>query len=493
MVITGALVLLCAQYHYGIGLTADSAFYMSAADSLLNGHGLVNSIGTLPARLTHYPPGYPLLLAALKPIMGSFFSAATLLNFASLFCCFLATYLFLSRQAAWGPALIGVFLLACSTAVYSVHYTLGTDALAIPFLLAAIYWLGEFDRSRSRRALILSALALSGATLLRYAYLAFIPAALVVVLLDQERTIRIRIRAATLFGMVALAPLIVVFLDNFIRAGSASDRKFLFHPVSSNQLWDAAELSSWLLPYRIPVLLRFAILLLTFVPGVMLAVRGPWKYAARITISCLAWYAISLFATVSFLDSSTPFDDRLLAPAIVLLCLHIALVSGWLALRWPRWGAAAGLLLALSPALSGARRLLPQTIALYRSPEAGTSVSKVRQDYREVIPVLQALPPGSTIYTNVASDLFFVSGRHALNLPLVRGYTDSRPRTEAEIAEQVRELQQRLSESAGLVVYRLRNRTLSDLSEIWWDDLARRMPLRPVLRSDAFAVFTVDK
>jgi hypothetical protein len=130
---------------------------------------------------------------------------------------------------------------------------------------------------------------------------------------------------------------------------------------------------------------------------------------------------------------------------------------------------------------------------LYNSQDAGNSLAKLREDYRDIIPILRALPPDRVIYTNVASDIYMVSGRYARDLPEVRGHTDARPRTEEEISAQVRDLSEQVSGSGGgLVVYHLRNRTLSDLSFIWWDDLSRRVPMTLVFHSEAFAVFAGD-
>ena len=88
----------------------------------------------------------------------------------------MGVYIFARRNAPPGWAIAAVLLLVCSTAVYSVDYFLGTDGLAIPFMLAGMYGLGEFERTKNPRSLVLAGLALSAAALTRYAYVAFIPA-----------------------------------------------------------------------------------------------------------------------------------------------------------------------------------------------------------------------------------------------------------------------------------------------------------------------------
>jgi Dolichyl-phosphate-mannose-protein mannosyltransferase len=489
-----AMAVLSLQYHYGIGLNPDSAIFISAADSVLSGHGLTSAIETIPHRLTHHPPGFPLLLVALKGIFGDFLWAATFLNFASLLFCFLAAHAFVRRQAGTGPALAAICLLTFANAIYSVHYTLGTDAPAMPLMIAAMCWLGDFNLARRWRALVFAALALAVAALVRYAYLAFIPASTLVILLDRETSVRIRLRSAFLLAVIACGPMAMVVLENMLRAGTATNRVLSVHLVSLDQLRDGADyLSSWLLPYRIPVPLRFIVLLIACSPGLVLAVRGPWKFAARITISFLISYGVLLLVTTSLLDASTPFDERLLAPAAAILCMHLALVSGWLWRRWRRWGPIAATLLVLAPAVTGARRLLPRTFQLYRFQDQGNSLAKLKNDYQDVIPLLEALPPGSAIYSNVPSDIYLVSRKYALDLPIVRGKTDARQRTEAEVSSQVGDLWRQVSASRGLVLYHLRGRTLSDLSMIWWDELIRRVPLIEIFRSDSFVVYAAGR
>jgi hypothetical protein len=202
-------------------------------------------------------------------------------------------------------------------------------------------------------------------------------------------------------------------------------------------------------------------------------------------------YFVFLLVSTSFFDSATPFDERILAPMVAILCLHISLVSYALWLSRSRWGAATAVAAALAvllPALTGASCLVPRIAELYRFQDRGSSLAKLTDEFREILPILRALPPDGVIYSNVASEIYLVSGRSARDLPVVRGYTDARPRTEREIADQVRELWEQVSGSGGLAVYRLRHKTLHDLSLIWWDDLSLRLPLKTVLHSDAFAV-----
>ena len=490
LLLAAALSVLSLQYRYGVGLAADSAFFISAAKSVLGGHGLTTDIDGMRLPLAHHPPLYPLLLAAASAVVGGFLSAGTAINFVSFLCCFAAAYFFVARNGSGRWALAALALLACSTALYFVHYFLGTDAPAIPFMLAGMCCLAESERTETARNVVFAALALAAASLTRYAYAAFIPAGCLVVLLDGNVEFRRRLRLVSLFAIVSCAPLLTLVLHNLLLDGNPTNRSLALHPVSLSRLLEGADyLSSWLLPYRIPMAVRLAALLGVAALGMLLAVRGPLKTALRITTSFLLAYLIFLLVSISLFDFATPLDERMLAPAVVLLCLHLTLTASWLssAGRW-RAGPLAGVLLVLVPCGVGAMRLIPRTAALYGNEDAAKSISKLRGDFRDILPLLRMLPASGVVYSNVANDIYLVSDRGARNLPTVRGYTDARPRTEQEISAQVQALARNVGGSGGLVIYRLRPETLLDRSLIGCHELCRRVPLKQVFRSRGFLV-----
>jgi hypothetical protein len=485
-----ALGVLSLQYRYGIGVTPDSALFESAANSLLTGKGLATDIDGVRSPLTHHPPLYPALLAAAKAISGNFSTAATAINLVSFFGCLLGVYIFARRNSPPGWAIVALLLLVCSRAVYSGDYFLGTDGLAIPFMLAAMYGLGEFGKTKSSRTVVVAGLALSAATLTRYAYLAFIPAGCLTILVDEELSLVKRLRSIVLLGAIACGPILLVMLHNVVEGGSATNRTLTPHLVSPSRLLEGADyLSSWFLPYRFPVALRTLALGAVIALGMVLAIRSSLRNALRITTLFLFCYLVLLLVSISLVDTATPLDERLLGPVIVILCLHLTFICSWLCARRSRLLAACAGFLTLTPCCVGMMHLLPETAALYKHKDQGRSLSELREDFRDVLPVLDKLPPGTPIYSNVAKEIYLVSGRQAQDLPTVTGYTDGRPRTEAEISAQVRDLQKEIAGSNGLVIFDLRPKTLFDQSLIDRNELLQRIPLEQVLLSPRFAVF----
>ena len=74
------MILLCATAAllflyttpYGVGLTNDSSAYFGGARSLLAGRGYVRIGGDgLPRAITHFPPFYSIVLAAVSRVTGA--------------------------------------------------------------------------------------------------------------------------------------------------------------------------------------------------------------------------------------------------------------------------------------------------------------------------------------------------------------------------------------------------------------------------------------
>ena len=317
--IIASLVVLCLEYRHGIGLTCDSAQFISAANSLLHGQGLTTDVEAVRSRLTHFPPLYPLFLTLAHAITGNYLFAGTVLNFISLLCCYLLLWVFLDQNASRTAAVVAVFLLTCSAGIYQNHYLLGSDGVAIPFMLAGMCCLSKFGRgTRPWILLLIGGAAFSAGSLTRYAYVAFIPAACLFLLVDGRIPLRKRIRSTVLLAAIACAPIMIVLWVNVLLSGSATNRVFAFHIVSVSKLQDAADyLSSWLLPYRVPLALRSLIIGALGILGLLLTIRSRVAYGLRITTAFMFGYLSFLLVSISFFDTATPLDERLLTPVIV--------------------------------------------------------------------------------------------------------------------------------------------------------------------------------
>lgn len=490
LVVVASLILLWAEWRHGIGVTPDSAIFVSAADSLVSGHGLTTEVGQPRLPLTHHPPLYPLLLAAGKLLTGSYYSAAMLLNLLSFASCCLVLYLFMNEHGSPRAALIAIILLISSTALYSVDYSLGTDGLAIPGMLTGLYCLSNYQRTGRFRALITCAVALSLASLLRYSYVAFLPAMCLALMMMNHGDVWKKLRLTAMLAGIAGAPTLAVLAVNKLLAGNATNRVLALHPVSANELKDGIDyLSGWLLPYRYPLPLRTLALLFVAAIGIVLPLDTRIKNGLRTGAIFISSYVILVLISISLFDGATPLSERLLAPVIVIACAHIALIACWIWSHRRPFGMLAAAGLVLFPSAAGLARVLPQVVSLYQYEEQGNSIAKLRNDFAEIIPILQTLPSAAPVYSNVPHEIYLVTGRPARALPVVKGYTDEQPRTEAAISSQVHELAEGISRLHGLVLYKVRTKTLFDLSFIDSDQLFDRLPLSLKFASQKFVIY----
>lgn len=194
------LVLVCALAlaaglavveAYPVGVVHDDAMYVILARSLASGEGyrFLNLPGTPAA--THFPPGYPALLALVSSIAPAF--PANVLVFKALNALFLAAAAVLIARFARRRAAGDIWSLALGavTAVSIPLLVLGSMVLSEPFFLALLLLLLPALESliESRTSLWRVAglgAAIGACTLVRSHGIALLPAAVVALLLRRR-------------------------------------------------------------------------------------------------------------------------------------------------------------------------------------------------------------------------------------------------------------------------------------------------------------------
>lgn len=122
------------------------------------------------------------------------------------------------------------------------------------------------------------------------------------------------------FLAVAGSPLAAWIVRNLALAGSAAERPLAFHPVTLVKLGSALDtVSLWLLPARLPTVLRFAAFL-AFLGGALVAAalvasrdgrpaphtRQQLLAFLKVTFVFVVIYGAVLVLSISFLDAHTP-------------------------------------------------------------------------------------------------------------------------------------------------------------------------------------------
>ena len=431
--ITGIVLILWIT-PFGAGVQPDSIIYMNGASSLLAGKGFSNN--GIP--VTHFPPLYSIFLVTANLFVRNFVQAARILN-AILFginagLVALAVYLSSGRSYLTASC-AGLFFLV-SAPLLVMHAWALTEPFFITLSVVCILLLRLYVKRPTLSLLIASSLTLGLAIITRYAGLAFLPAALVVVFIargDQPRGRRSR--DTLLWTLLACLPLIILLVINLFRAGSAADRNFVYHPVSEMHfLGNLKDIGlSFIAPVSLPVWVWPACLGL--VAGYFIAqIRIVSKLRREdinwrlddivIPALCLLFsvsYVLFLFISMTFFDASTPVDARILSPILALL-----IPGGFLTIR-----TIAQIL--KQPVLWWIFLLLVVISISVKAPDAIRSAESVQQnglgytslEWRnsDEIAFVRSLANGVKVYTNGPDVIGYLTTVQSLSLPKKRSPT----------------------------------------------------------------------
>lgn len=374
----------------GPGLTPDSAYYIAAARSLVHGHGL-RTMGGAP--LTHYPPGYPAVLA-IPALVGSGPLRAARWTDAILFAALVALVALIAWRASdsLGAAVVASLLVLTAAGIDTFSARVLSGPLAVLLALGA---LAVLDRWPVRSALLMAASMLT-----RYAMGAFWLAGVVVLLRRRQ------VREASRWSLVAWLPVIAWLLRNELVAHSATHRALAWHPPPFHDVrMGLGTLAAWLMlrPWTYALSLPIAIGALAVLAIIAYrertSLRGTLATAALTYLACL-WLARSVA------DAMIPFDARLLAPAAICIAIIAATFLGQYAPR-ARWlWLVAGI--AVAAQATGA-------IAWARAADRdGLGYNATRWRQSETVARLPAQGP---LYTNWIAVPYFLAGRVAREIP----------------------------------------------------------------------------
>ena len=413
----GALVMAWATA-LGAGLVSDSLVYVDAARSVLAGRGLV----ALGEPMVHYPPGYPLLLAAgglagLEPLDGArMLEVALYAANAAL----VALVAWVAAERSLAAAGAAALLFLGNASMLEVHAWAGSDPLCLACALVALLAAARHAATGHIRPLALAALAAAAALVTRYVGVTLLPALLAAVLLSPAST-RERARNAALLLALSCGPLLLALARNALIGASATGRHLVFHPV---QLVHLTNLLDTLFQYWLPTETAAAYEALALGAGLAVAgalvawlVRrtGEPDLLVLIALAFVATYLPFLFLSISFADAHTPLDARMLAPVqAVVWALVAALVARAAARHRNRL---ASLVALATLAAVASANVGPATWTATGWHVVGHGFQD--RDWR-ASPVLRsaaALPSGLVLYSNGPEPLRFLTGRPARSVP----------------------------------------------------------------------------
>ncbi len=459
LVLVGATVVLVAT-PWGAGLGGDSYYYVSGARNILAGHGFSRPAADGTFRpITHFPPFFSLCLALLTGLGLGTTQAARLFN-AGLFGVnvFLVGWLIWRGTQSGLSSLGGALIFLAAPAMLAVHSWVLSEPLFLCCLLLAITWLCLYLERGHGRDLVVSAILASLACLTRYVGLAFGAAAVLAVVLWPGRRWWKRAQNAAVFAALSLAAPAGWFARNLALAGSPTNRGLQFHLPDTAKLLDALDtFSLWLLPGRVPATLRLSLAAVATVGLLALSIMFLWKGFLSSERRPVRWvvgwflvvYPLSILASLSFLDASTPLDDRILSPLFVA-----GLMLGVCAVKVAPFRA-----VSLRPARVIMGTLLAGFVVLTVARGAGKALqlqadgqgyaSRVWQE-SEIVEWVRDLAAEVPVYSNELNALYLLAGRQAYQVPILWDPVRAAPREDYE--QQLAAMRDRIADQGAVLV-----------------------------------------
>jgi hypothetical protein len=452
----------------GIGLWEDSFDYITAARNLVEQGrlGRVDGLGAYRP-LTHFPPGYPVLLALLNAVGFGIYGAARWLNimlFGALTLLAGISLWWVSGSWVWG--LVASALVSSSEVLIGVHLWALTEPLYLVLALGALLLLASgFARPGHGPLLILAGIASAFALLTRYAGAATVIAGSGALALLPRRDHGRRRRDVLYFLLISCLPTLAFMIRNLVVSGAPTDEVRMAWHAPPARDWEAAAriVLNWGLPdvvverltgnWSILAFLAMGLLAAGLAVWVVRALWKDWRNEARtgsVVGLLLALYGtvylLEFLATVLFVRRIVPADNRLLSPLFLagVLLLTAALWRGW-----SQPAPVGKVLVALACVgiagfqawrLSGLLKVLPEDSRGFASNAWRTS---------ETMAYVRGLPQ-VPIYSNEIQAIYFLAGRTATFIPTPLNPATGQPRS--DYPEALANMRERLRTQGGALV-----------------------------------------
>lgn len=335
----GFVSLWFVSQQWGIGYDPDSIIYEDVAENWIAGYGIARFDFTTGERypMTNFPPLYPLVLGLLSQIMGDVANSARILNTALWGGIWLLVYAWIKRgfdthKIAWSFAT----LLMVNLMVLQVFGTSWSEPLFMIFGLSGLWLIVKYYERWQWRYLVGASGLFACAILTRYAGVAFVITASIVILMASHQSWRNRIQSLIGLGMISGLPLLMWLMRNVSVRGDIANRDLRFTSLGQPQLESSIQtLGVWLIP--VPEL-TVNLLVLAIIGGLLgWMAFNTRKHPSSTTIEnqVMRWwiiiYMLFIVASFSLIDPRIPFNYRILLPAYIGL---IIIIGRYFATHW---------------------------------------------------------------------------------------------------------------------------------------------------------------
>lgn len=467
----------------GVALGSDSAAYIAAARSFVEGSGLSWLSGGVEARpLVLHAPLYPLMLAGFEALsVDSVFAARTINGLAFGLSILLFGVLLHRLTRSWGFSLYGALILMCTGELFAVYVWAMSDPWYIAMSLAALVLAVRFLEDGHLSLFVAAAIGASAAYLTRYVGLSLVVGLALAFLLRPRLSPFRRWTQAGIFLVVGVVPIGVWFARNASLTGQIAGRIFgrsgASLPEGGEQA--AAIILNWFLPLRLVDWLRERSPLLSLagmlgIIGLALLVglsfrswstRGPTSRA--LTGVVIGLYSLAFLGLIgfSYLYSrpGTDLNDRTLSPLYPATLAVVVALLAWLWSSRRAWLRA----LVLVACVVFLRNKAVYTYGVVDDlMSRGQGYASTAWQESPTIAALMELSP-DLVYTDDIAAVYLLANRNVYLVPLRLESVTGRPRSDYE--ENLERMRQRIDGHQALLVLFQPDSLSSELAPL--DDL----------------------
>jgi hypothetical protein len=242
-----------------------------------------------------------------------------------------------------------------------------------------------------------------------------------------------KIQKSVFFGSLGFVPIIGWYIRNYSLTGSFTNRVLVFHPITVEKINQALlTILGWILPDSVPdglriviailvgIIILFGLFSITFRSGEQRASVDAAKIKPLKAMLLLYGiiYLIFLILSLTFFDSSTRLDDRILIPVYILLIIFtVTSING---ITKTLRGRMRSLILVISYSVSALviGNYLVQSWDLVQTlQQEGRGFASAAWRSSEIVAEIDNLGSDAIVYTNEAFAIYYLTDVGAYLIP----------------------------------------------------------------------------
>ena len=435
----GAWLLLYSTPR-GLGLNDDSIAYIAAARSLMAGDGFREAWLLSNKPMTHFPPGFPGILAfigivtGLDPLRGARAFNAIIFGLNVGLTGLLGWRMTGSRIAS----LVVATLTLTSSSLLYVHSRAMSEPLYIfltllSFLLLDLYLERSKTNTTHTWSLVVLGFVLGWAYLTRYAALSLFATMLVVMLIVYNNW-RKRLKSVAILCLSTIPWIVTWSIRNRIVGGTYTNRHLGWHPITlDNWMLGVDTLAEFFVPInewrrhllRLPGIFEGILIALGLSLLIWILVKGLPRFfkPSRVQTFAPLTFTVALYiigyltlltTTMTLFDPATKFQVRILSPIYISLLLLLTTIGSRL---WQKKKMVWKSIVVLSALGLLAMFSYSQYVFVDYFRESGGTFAKEKWSELDALDAIQRLPENIIILTNEPGVVYLYTGRPSGVLP----------------------------------------------------------------------------